>query len=77
MLRGIPVLLLPLLLRPRPPPDVCPLSLPSAGQSRAMMALKVLGRSSRHHDCHAWLRLSRVRSVLRNVNSMMHNILKK
>jgi hypothetical protein len=50
--------------RPPPPPLlVRPFSV--GGQSRATMALKVDGRSSRHHDCHALERNVRVRSDLR------------
>ena len=45
---------LPLLLKP----------FSVGGQSRATMALKVDGRSSRHHDCHAFERKVRVRSDL-------------
>ena len=45
-----------------PPLLVRPFS--SGGQSRATMALKVDGRSSRHHDCHAFERKVRVRSDL-------------
>jgi hypothetical protein len=55
---------LPLLARP----------FSSGGQSRATMALKVDGRSSRHQDCHACERKVRVRSDLHVTHAIVMSV---